>query len=233
MKRIEDFYLPGMSQQQAFIFFQKVYHLMEKIHDTKLQARLKHFSNTIMTFDIALKSVPNNHLAEKIAIENNSRYNAFKAIYEEADMLSAENNVIGEKIKNILSSYSDVFEKTDEEKTGLFNNLMAELENQFDEDSLDDDIQLFKHISLLRRSNWTYKQYLQAYKIELTGRCLTYETLRTRKEAEEAYKKIAEFIDAMLIYNGDAEHGDIIDQINHVIGKNRVVEQEIKQVIYA
>lgn len=233
MKRIEGFYLPGMSQQQAFLFFQKVYNLMEKIHDSKLQPRLRYFSNTIMTFDAAIKSVPNNHLAEKISIENNNRDKAFQAICKEADVLLEENNVLGQKLITILSSYSDLSQKTDEEKTGLFNNFITELENQVDEDTIDDETRLFDHVSLLRRSNWAYKQYLEAYKIELTGKCLTYETLRTRKEAEEAYKKVVEFIDAMLIYNGEAEYADIIDQINNVICKYREAERERKQAIYA
>jgi hypothetical protein len=230
MKKIEGFYLPGMTQQQAFLFFQRVYLLMEKIRDTKLQPRLKAFSDAFMTFDTALKSIPDNHLAEKIASENNNRDKAFEAICEEADVLMIENNTYGQTLKNILSSYDDLPLKTDEEKISVFNNLIAELENQRTEDSVD-DIQLQSHVNRLKRSNWAYKQYLEAYKIELTGRYLTYATLRTRKEAEVAYKDVVEFINAMLIYNGDAEYADIIDQINQEIHKNRKVEQEAKQAI--
>ncbi|MDR1201631.1 MAG: DUF6261 family protein [Tannerellaceae bacterium] len=232
MKRIEGFYLPGMSQRQVFLFFQTVHRLMEMIHDSKLQPKLRYFSNAIMTFDAALKSIPDNHLAEKISAENNNRDKAFEVICEEADILLIENNVFGQKLKNILSSYEDLPLKTNEEKIGMFNNFIAELENLIGEEDSIDDIKLLDHVSLLKRSNWAYKQYLEAYKIELTGKCLTYETLRTRKEAEETYKDVVEFINAMLIYNGDAEYGEIIDQINHLIHKNRKVEQEIKQAIY-
>jgi hypothetical protein len=230
MKRIEGFYLPGMSQQQAFLFFQKIYLLMEKIHDPKLQSRLSTFSDAIMTFDTALKSIPNNHLAEKISIENNNRDKAFEAICEDADILLTENNDFGQKLKNILFSYDDLPLKTDEEKISLFNNFVAELENQLEEESVD-DTHLLEHVTRLRRSNWAYKQYVEAYQIELTGKYLTYATLRTRKEAEETYKDVVEFINAMLIYNGDAEYADIIDHINQEIHKNRKVEQEAKQAI--
>ncbi|MDR0748957.1 MAG: DUF6261 family protein [Tannerellaceae bacterium] len=231
MKKIEGFYLPGMTQQQAYLFFQGVYLLMENIHDAKLQPRLKAFSDAFMTFDTALKSIPDNHLAEKISSENNNRDKAFDAICEEADLLLAENNTFGQELKNILSSYDDLPLKTDEEKIGVFNNLVAELESQLAEDSID-NVQLLSHVTRLKRSNWAYKQYLEAYKIELTGKYLTYATLRTRKEAEVAYKDVVEFINAMLIYNGDTEYADIIDQINQEIHKNRkVVQEEAKETI--
>jgi hypothetical protein len=230
MKKIEGFYLPGMTQQQAFLFFQRVYLLMEKIRDTKLQPRLRAFFDAFTTFDTALKSIPDNHLAEKISSENNNRDKAFEAICEEADLLLIENNTFGQKLKDILSSYDDLPLKTDEEKISVFNELVAELENQLTEDSID-DVQLLSHVTRLKRSNWAYRQYLEAYKIELTGRYLTYATLRTRKEAEVAYKDVVEFINAMLIYNGDAEYADIIDQINQEIHKNRKAEQETKQAI--
>jgi hypothetical protein len=219
-----------MTQQQAFLFFQRVYLLMEKIRDTKLQPRLRAFSDAFMTFDTALKSIPDNHLAEKISSENNNRDKAFETICEEADLLLAENNASGQTLKSILASYDDLPLKTDEEKINVFNDLVAELESQLTGDTID-DIQLLSHVTRLKRSNWAYKQYLEAYKIELTGRYLTYATLRTRKEAEVAYKDVVEFINAMLIYNGDAEYADIIDQINQEIHRNRKVEQEAKQAI--
>ncbi|MDR1161466.1 MAG: DUF6261 family protein [Tannerellaceae bacterium] len=230
MKRIEGFYLPGMAQQQAFLFFQRIFLLMEKIHDAKLQPRLRAFSDAFMTFDTALKSIPDNHLAEKISSESNNRDKAFEAICEEMNLFTAENNAFEQKLKSILASYDDLPLKTDEEKIGVFNNLIAELEGQLTEDSTD-YMQLLSHVTLLKRSNWAYKQYLEAYKIELTGRYLTYATLRTRKEAEGAYKDVVEFINAMLIYNGDAEYADIIDQINQEIHKNRKGEQEAQPAI--
>ncbi|MDR1403003.1 MAG: DUF6261 family protein [Tannerellaceae bacterium] len=225
MKRIEDFYLPGMPQQQVFLFFQKVYRLMKKISDSKLQPKLSHFSNAITAFDAALKSVPNNHLAEKVSVENKDRDRAFEAICREADMLLAENPALGQKLKSILSPYDNLSQKTDEEKVSLFNTFLAELENQLN-NVLIDDTKLSDYVSLLKCSNRAYKQYSEAYKIELTGKCLTHETVRTRKEAEKTYKKTVEFINAMLIYNGDTEYGAITDQINHVIRKNKKVKHD-------
>lgn len=232
MKQISNFYVRGMSQQQAFQFFKRIYNLMEKISDAKFQPKLRNFLDAIMTFDVALQSVPNGQLAEKVSYENDNRNNAFELICEQTELLLAENHELGEKISSILAGYTELPHKTNGEKTELIKNFVTELERiRIDDDSL--EINVSDTISLLKRSNWAYNQYLEAQKIELTGKCLTYETLATRKKAEDVYAEVVEFVNAMLVYNGDAEYADIIDQINKVIDQTYMERMEFNQAVYA
>jgi hypothetical protein len=221
-----------MSQQQAFHFFKRTHNLMEKISDAKLQPKLRNFLDAITTFDVALKSVSNGQLAEKISLENNNRNSAFEFIREQTELLLAENSELGKKISSVLSEFMELPQKTDEEKTELIRSLVGELERIHISDE-SSEIKISDSISLLKRSNWAYNQYLKAQKIELTGKCLTYETLATRRRTEDIYAEIVEFINAMLIYNGDEEYIDIIDQINHVIDQTYMERLEFNQAVYA
>ena len=232
MKRIVDFYLPKMSQEQAFSFFQKVYNLMAEITDANLQPKLKTFLDAIRKFDVALKAVSNGQLAKKILSEDDSRKKAIEHIREQAGAMSANGCEIGGKIEAILDRHDWTPQQTDAEKTVVFDSIISEFERQVvNDDSL--ELSIADNISLLKRSNMMYKQYVEAHKMEVAGKCVTSETLRTRKEAESIYEDVVAFINAMLVYLGDMEYADLIDRINALIYSSGTHEPEVSQVLYA
>ncbi|WP_280743487.1 MULTISPECIES: DUF6261 family protein [unclassified Parabacteroides] len=188
---------------------------MEKIADAKLQPILRNFADAIISYDVALKSIPNNQLVEKMAVENENRLKAYQAIRTQ------ENEQLGKKIEDILAVYDDPAHLNDEEKTELLNKIIADLETKLDETDFEEK-EFFDSLSLLKCANWAYAQYINLHKIDLTGKCLTYETLKSRKQAENAYYHTVKFINAMLIYNGDSEYADLIDDINHLIDSTEV-----------
>ncbi|GEM_PF-3531929 len=220
MKRITNFYSPKLSQQQALQFFRKVYEKMLEFEDERFQVLLQCFQSAYMDFDIALKSISSNLITKNIGVENEKRHKALITLKQQAvELLDSSNSLnrsIGNKLNKILLSYDVSEYMNDKEKTSLFSNLLKEIEEEINLQELY-ELDIYNEISEIKRANWAYDQFVKAREIEVRGACLTYETLRTRKALENSYNKAVEFINAMVIYFGDMEYSDRINQINQII----------------
>jgi hypothetical protein len=228
MKQIKKIYLRRIGQQYAYRFFENAYELMKLIADDKFQRVLPAYQKAVATYAEVMKPSSNSLLTMQIAIESECRDTLCNLISEKTKELLVDpvprTREIGKKIDSIFAAYARVFgEVPNKEKTELLERFIAELTEKLSVADLN-LVDFISTVAELNRSNWSLSELLKMHTYELNGSLLTLQRMEARKEMEKAYMDCITFINAMLVYNGDREFGDIIDQINQLV--EQAMEEE-------
>jgi hypothetical protein len=231
MKQIQKFYLRRIKQQHALRFFEKVYEWMKQIEDEKIQPLLQTYQDAVIAYGEVMKPTPKNLLAKQIAIEKECRDTLCRKTYEKTKELLvhpvSQNRKIGKKINDTIKAYGKLVDLPAGEKTEMLEKLIAELTEKFSPNDLY-SVDFIDLIAELNRSNWSFSELIKAHENELNGKFITRKRMEVRKEMEDVYMEVVDFINAMIVYNGDQEYTDVIDQINLVIEKATEADGEEK-----
>ena len=211
-----------INQQYALRFFENVYEWMKQIEDEKILPFLQTYRTALGAYREVMKPTPKSLLATQIAMENECRETLYKRTSEKAKELLEDpvlnNRKIGKKINDIFTAYDNLTDLPAGEKTEMLEKFMTELTEKFSVEELY-SVDFISVISELNRSNWSFSELIKAQKNELNGRFITRNRMEVRKEIEVVYTECVEFINAMVVYNGDEEYAEVIDQINLIVGK--------------
>lgn len=193
---------------------------MIQIDDHRFHPQLNAFEYAIEAFEKTLEPSSELQLKEKMREESSYGDEIWKRFNDAIDDLlnhtTSEHKQIGKNIHKIVSSYDDPSSLSGLKKYSLTTEIIGNLEKKVSAGHMN-HVDIYDIVAELKRSCWAYKQYLDAYNLELTGKRLTRESLEARKKAETAYYTVIEFLNAMFIYKGDEEYTEIIDKINEII----------------
>ncbi|MDR1343822.1 MAG: DUF6261 family protein [Tannerellaceae bacterium] len=221
MKQIAYFYLPGIKGLHLSLnFFSNIYDCIKQIEDPHFQPVLKSYHAAMSIYTKATRPPSNNLLTMQIATEDECRDNFLQAIHEKKDELLAANNEpdreTGQQIDAILNAHGDITAMEANEKTKQIISLSIRLDEEVG--SLDlTRTGMADYIAELNRANWSFSELSKARNDEMEGKILTTAIMNARREMDKTYQETVVFINAMLIYNGDNDYADIIDQVNLLV----------------
>ncbi|MDR2388188.1 MAG: DUF6261 family protein [Tannerellaceae bacterium] len=222
MKQIRKIYLRRIEQQHALRFFENVYEWIQLIEDKKIQPVLQIYRNAVTAYGEVMKPTPKSLLATQIAIENECRDTLCKRTYEKTKELldhpDSHNRKIGKKINDIFTAYEKLLDLPAGEKTHLLDKFITELTEKFSIEDLS-STDFIDIVTELNRSNWSFSELIKAHKNEMDGKFITRKRMEVRKQMETVYMESIDFINAMIVYNGDEEYSEVIDQINLIVEK--------------
>ncbi|MDR1259506.1 MAG: DUF6261 family protein [Tannerellaceae bacterium] len=221
MKKIMHFYLPGMRELHLSLhFFDNVYECIKMIEDSRFQPVLQLYRTAMAEYRDAAKPSSNNLLTMQIAAEDECRDSLRHFIRERTDELLAHDDdhfrETGGKIDGILASHKVHNGMTADEKTKWIDALTTELWEKID------PVELLltgmaECLTELNRANWSFSELSKARNDEIEGRILTSAIMTSRKEMNRAYQEAADFINAMALYNGEADYAGVIDRVNLLV----------------
>ncbi len=220
MRRIEAIYLQSITQLRALRFFKDVYNKMGEIDDERFQIILRSYKYSLDLFHRALKTNPGKKLESKIHAENERCDILWDEFIRKTEQLMNDTDLAsrqtGNEVNNIFMDSDDIKRFKGVEKINAINTFLEIVSTKLTYKRLE-HAGIADHLSELSRSNWVLKQLIDAHALEVTGKCLTRETLQSRKEVEKAFAIIVEFINAMVIYKGTDRYNRIINDINQLI----------------
>lgn len=238
MKKVKNFSLTNLRTEENFGFQMDVKALTESLPTTgDLDAEgLPEASVTILTeavnghaaavtaLDDALKdsaSVPSSTLATEAEQQRDGAWRGLNN-YVKAMTAYPEENVAAEALaaKALIDKYGDPTDKPQTEESGILHNLIQDFEAGMEENF--SNLQVEVWVTDLKNKNQRFLDYSRMRNEEESAR-----QVGVVKEkillVNEAYRKLIDTVNAMVLLNGEAKFASFIDQMNNLIDRQKTV----------
>lgn len=238
MKKVKSFNVSHLRTEENFGFQMDVKELTESLPTTgDLDAEgLPEASVTILTeavnghaaavtaLDDALKdsaSVPSSTLATEAEQQRDGAWRGLNN-YVKAMTAYPEENVAAEALaaKALIDKYGDPTDKPQTEESGILHNLIQDFEAGMEENF--SNLQVEVWVTDLKNKNQRFLDYSRMRNEEESAR-----QVGVVKEkillVNEAYRKLIDTVNAMVLLNGEAKFASFIDQVNNLIDRQKTV----------
>ncbi|MCC8154998.1 MAG: DUF6261 family protein [Tannerellaceae bacterium] len=223
--KVNEFNVGRMRQQQAFEFYNKVIETSRISSVEDLHAYRNNLIKANDAFDIALKPILKSELTEDIAQEDAKRDNAWRGLNSAAQTAvkhyDPDIKAIAKRADIIVKTYGNPTKLAYTEETGTLRNLIADLKEKLST-AEHEKIGIKGWLAELDRANKEFAKMIAARQDKIAYR-ESGKSLEKRKEADEAYKSMVEFINAYVVLHPNDEIIDFIVQLNHMIDKEVTV----------
>jgi hypothetical protein len=202
---------------------------MESIRDVKLQPYLSRLNQAIDAYKDSMRASGNQGLCKLLDSEVKMRNRALKDLREqvEGETGNGRQSELYRKAAALLPSESSLSALSEKAKTDEIERLLDKFESQFGEDELEKG-GLYELLGELSRANWGYVELSKARGLESSGLYITRLNASASEEARQAYEEAVRFLNALLIYNGDEECADEIDELNQLIDSFKTKRNSIR-----
>lgn len=238
MKKVKNFSLTNLRTEEDFGFQMDVKELAESLPTTgDLDAEgLPEASVAILTeavnghaaavtaLDDALKdsaSVPSSTLATEAEQQRDGAWRGLNN-YVKAMTAYPEEDVAAEALaaKALIDKYGDPTDKPQTEESGILHNLIQDFEADMDENFSNLMVEVW--VTDLKNKNQRFLDYSRMRNEEESAR-----QVGIVKEkillVNEAYRKLIDTVNAMVLLNGEAKFASFIDQVNNLIDRQKTV----------
>jgi len=231
MKKINDFNVVPMRQQQAFEFYNKVWENVKPLFDGEsaylpLQPVCEEFKLALDDFDISLKPLRKSEITRKLTEEDKNRNRAWKGLRTHVkNMLNsfdAETVECAMLMNNFIHLYGDPSRLAYTEKTGTLRNLIDDLEYKV-KTAVMNRVGVAEWFDRLKSSNQSFIELMKKREVELKY-IESGQSLANRDRINQLYRKLVEQLNAhVLVGNKPDILADIVLEVNQIIDQERMV----------
>lgn len=224
--KIKSINIAQMRQQQAFEFYNRVYDKVKEIEFDPIKPFVKNLKDANDAFDIALKPLRKSLLTEKITEADERRDTAWRGlntiVQVQLNQIYNYEKDVAKQADRILRTYGDPTKRPYTEETGIIRNLLTDLHANITESSMK-NIGIYPWVQELNRANNLFADLVKERNAE-QATLVSGQSKAKRQEADEAYKKLIEMINAYVLVTDDPTvFHDAIGKVNQIIDKENIV----------
>lgn len=238
MKKVKSFNVSHLRTEENFGFQMDVKELTESLPTTGdldaeglpeasvaiLTEAVNGHAAAVIALDDALKdsaSVPSSTLATEAEQQRDGAWRGLNN-YVKAMTAYPEEDVAAEALaaKALIDKYGDPTNKPQTEESGILHNLIQDFEADMDENFSNLMVEVW--VTDLKNKNQRFLDYSRMRNEEESAR-----QVGVVKEkillVNEAYRKLIDTVNAMVLLNGEAKFVSFIDQVNNLIDRQKTV----------